>query len=77
VALTGFKRATGTTGIVVFVLAILAYPLLALGHPVYAVFIPPLIVGGIVYAFIRSRDRGHPSIRAEGPGEAKATTKPS
>lgn len=75
--MTSFKGAIGTAGAVFFVLAILAYPALSLGHPVYAVFIPPMIVGGIVYAFIRAREPRHPTIRPGDGGETKAPIKPS
>ncbi len=53
-------------GGVFIALAAMAWLALPLGHPVYAVVIPPLILAGVVIAAIRLR-RGprHPSIREE------------
>jgi len=61
--ITGFKGATGTAGIIFLLLASLAWLALPFGHPVYAVVIPPLIVAGIVYAFMRARTPRHPSLK--------------
>jgi hypothetical protein len=61
--ITGFRGALGTAGVVFFALAALAWLALPFGHPVYAVFVPPLIVAGLVFARIRLRAPRHPSIR--------------
>ena len=62
---TGFRGATGTAGIVFLLLAAIAWLALPFGHPVYAVVIPPLVLAGIVYAFMRARAR-HPSLKQGG-----------
>ncbi len=71
---TGFKGAVGSAGVVFAVLAALAWIALPFGHPAYAVFVPPLIVAGLVFAVIRHRAPRHPSIRegekANGPENA-------
>jgi hypothetical protein len=59
----GFKGAMGTAGVVFIALALLAWLALPSGHPVYAVWIPPLLVAGAVYAVISLRAPRHPSIR--------------
>jgi hypothetical protein len=61
--ITGFRGATGTAGIVFLLLAAIVWLALPFGHPVYAVVIPPLIVAGIVYAFIRARMPRLPSLK--------------
>ena len=61
--LTGFRSATGTAGIVFLLLAAIVWVALPFGHPVYAVVIPPLVIAGIVYAFIRARMPRHSSLK--------------
>ncbi len=73
--ITGFRGSIGTAGVTFIALALLAYVLLPFGHPVYAVFVPPLIAAGLVYAALRLRAPKHPSIRDHGTatGVAKGT----
>ena len=59
--------AVGTAGAVFIVLAALAWFALPFGHPVYAVFIPPIIAAGGVYAALRMRRPSHPSLRESTP----------
>ena len=73
--ITGFRNSIGTASVSFLALALLAYLLLPLGHPVYAVFVPPLIVGGLVYAALRLRAPKHPSIRNHGDGGTTAIPK--
>jgi hypothetical protein len=73
--ITGFRNSIGTAGVSFLALALLAYLLLPLGHPVYAVFVPPLIVAGLVYAALRLRAPKHPSIRNHGDGGVTAAPK--
>jgi cytochrome c oxidase subunit IV len=61
--ITGFRSATGTAGIIFLVLAAIVWLALPFGHPVYAVVIPPLVLAGIVYAFMRARMPRHPSLK--------------
>jgi hypothetical protein len=68
--ITGFKGRIGTSGATFITLALLAYVLLPFGHPAYAVFVPPLIVAGLVYAALRLRTPKHPSIRDHGAASA-------
>lgn len=68
--ITGFKGSIGTASVTFIALALLAYLLLPFGHPVYAVFVPPLIVAGLVYAVRRLRASKHPSIRNHGAATA-------
>ena len=67
----GFKGAIGTAGVAFISLAALVWLALPFGHPVYAVVIPPLIIGGVIFAAIRLRRPRHPSIR--GGEDARAT----
>jgi hypothetical protein len=53
-------------GIVFLFLAAIAWLALPLGHPVYALVIPPLVLAGIVYAFMRARASRHPSLKDGG-----------
>ena len=64
--ITGFRGATGTAGIVFLLLAAIVWLALPFGHPVYAVVIPPFVLAGIVYAFIRAREPRHPSLKDGG-----------
>lgn len=64
--ITGFKGATGTAGIVFLLLATIVWLALPFGHPVYAVVIPPLIVAGIVYAFMRGPSATSPELEGRG-----------
>jgi hypothetical protein len=71
---SGFRSATGTAGGVFLVLAALAWIALPFGHAVYAVFVPPLIVAGFVFAVIRHRAPRHPSIREDDGDKAAGKT---
>jgi nitrate/nitrite transporter NarK len=70
---SGFKTAVGSAGVVFIALAALAWVALPFGHPVYAVFVPPLIVAGIVFAIVRHRAPRHPSIRDQEGAPAPST----
>jgi hypothetical protein len=62
-----FRGAFGTAGVVYLALAALAWLVFPFGHPVFAVFVPPLIVAGLVFARIRLRTPRAPSVRDNSP----------
>jgi hypothetical protein len=64
--ITGFRGATGTAGILFLLLAAIVWLALPFGHPVYALVIPPLVLAGIVYAFMRARAPRRPSLKDGG-----------
>jgi hypothetical protein len=55
-------------------LALLAWLALPFGHPAYAVFIPPLLAGGLVLAWMRLRARRPGRPRQDGRSEEPANT---
>ena len=60
---TGFKDATGSTSIVMMVMAALAWMLVPFVHPVYGALVPPVLLAGAVLALVRHRRVEHPSLR--------------
>lgn len=60
-----FKGAQGTASVAFIVMAAVAWLLLPFAHAVYAVFIPPVIAGGIAFAVwrVRRSRSGPPSVR--------------
>ena len=61
--LTAFKDAMGTSTVVLFVMAIVAWVLLPFAHPVYVVVVVPCIILGVAYAYWRARS--NPKVSAE------------
>ena len=50
-----FKGATGSASVAFIVMAVLAWLVLPLAHPVYTAVIPPVIALGVAFAVYRVR----------------------